>query len=506
MTPVRRQLRSRSVSQGQSPNKTPRLQDRSKSPTSEVADATGSSTSQPRSRGAATRNLDEGAAQERLGSEANGEMDLSLRGLYGRVGNELLTSQAHVQRVQWACTASAGIGLNLGQIKKTIHNEGVLLTAYREQVKGFAEQYLTFMRDPQGGQKPISWFAGKDASWFERRLLNKHKDCQEKGVVDGVYVWNQWLHMRSQIDNEAMIAWNTVTKNGTQVIASGCDAMQTHDRMLQAWYEASFRSAGAVCDSLKKSNDTMWAKLGVTGEHAQCVLHGADCLFGRVPSDWRPKAYLVFCHMGPPADILGPYYAFRMGPEAGFFPPYNYGYEFRELFSALKSTDGPPAPGAHGGAHIEHTRITPHGFSNMSRSAQKMKDRAESPHDEDVSDDESEKEKVKALKALTRSLTDVAGASENSTQMHVSTDLASIKSDHAAVNNLFLTILQHLVATYQAADASDFRVRMQRLQALQHRIQEYQKSGGAQALAEITAKVTGVTSRNDVDGQLFVFD
>jgi hypothetical protein len=135
-----------------------------------------------------------------------------------------------------------------------------------------------------------------------------------------------------------------------------------------------------------------------------------------------------------------------------------------------------------------------------------MKDQAESPHHDDVSDDESEKEKVNVLKALTRSLSDVAGGSENSTQMHVSTNLASIKSDHAAVNYLFLTILQHLVSTYQSADASDFRVRMKRLQALQLRIQDYQKSGGAQALAEITAKVTGVTSQQDVKGQLFVFE
>ena len=285
-------------------------------------------------------------------------------------------THANIQMIQWYILCVAGIEVNLGKLQKTSQNEEKLKACYVRNAQGVAAHYWSFSVDKHGGDKNHQWMHGRDAAWLEKRLI--HRDNGLATAIDGRYLWSQWKdNLRTEIENEAMVAFNMVTNNGTNFEISGGDAMTVHDRFMQAWYECNLdRSKGKKAPSeIKKQSIESWQKFQPGDATAAiCPLpylgHGDDCPYGRAPPKIHPpKSYLAFIAMGPLADIMREYYDQFEQPACGWFPPLKTDPGFNVFFTTNKSKSGPPeADPRTGGAQKESAGI------DLSRSAARLDD------------------------------------------------------------------------------------------------------------------------------------
>ena len=319
--------------------------------------------------------------QRSLSHEFQDAGDLVVKKMY--YAEDRVDTLSNIQMLQWYILAAVAVDINLGKIQKRADTCKSVYDAYVKKCDGVAGRYWTFMLDERGGKKPLQWIHNRDVAWLDKRLQYRDNECSHQ--ITGEYLWSQWQdQLRPQLEAEAMVAWNLVTSNGTNLVVSGGDAMTIHDRFLQAWYETNAdRSKSKKNPStVKEENADKWKKFAPEDPRASvCPLpqlgHGEECPYGRAPPKHAPpKAYLAFIAMGPIADLLADYYSEMEEPEGGWFPTFHCEPAFQQLLGTNKTKGGPPATDPKtGGASKETSSV------NLSR---------QSARDADLEDDDSD--------------------------------------------------------------------------------------------------------------------
>ena len=293
----------------------------------------------------------------------------SVREFPARVsGNDWVGSQLTIFQLQWYILAHAGMQVNLGKLTHASVNYAKIMKLYTDQVPGVAEGYWAYMTSPLGGRKGSKWVANKDVAWLKERLMHKSSTLDARNRITGNYLWNQWVDtkgLRAQIQDEALIAWNIITRNGTEVEQSGKTFEEVWKQVVQQWYEQTINRSmpkGRDYASIKAESADLWQAAAYSPHsddkipRAECCIpregHGADCRLGHMPPDYpMPKSYLVMMCMSPAADYLAAYHeTHRDSNDLEHFPPLCHDKKFDDMFGSITMSSQAPAPGASGGA------------------------------------------------------------------------------------------------------------------------------------------------------------
>ena len=281
-------------------------------------------------------------------------------------GTDRVDSLNTIFQLQWYIIAQVGMQIQLGKTNHRDANHRLMMDAYKQQVPGVARGFWKYMTHDRGGRRGNSWCNGHDLPWLEKRLMHKNGNFEPKNAVGGQYLWNQWTGpsgLRSQIQEEAWPAWQFVTANGSEVVMSGRDIIQTKDFLMQMWYEQSVRRNGTkdqTCAEIKQQSAQAWEKSPCSAHHddarpkGECCVprpgHGANCEIGQMPPQYKlPNAYLVMMCMGPIADHLRVHFE-QFTNDEPHFPPFERCRQFDDLFAGLTISGQPPPPGDSSGA------------------------------------------------------------------------------------------------------------------------------------------------------------
>ena len=129
--------------------------------------------------------------------------------------------------------------------------------------------------------------------------MHKSSTLDARNRITGNYLWNQWADtkgLRAQIQDEALIAWNIITRNGTEVEQSGKTFEEVWKQVVQQWYEQTINRSmpkGRDYASIKAESADLWEAASYSPHvdpaipRAHCCIpregHGADCQFGQMP-------------------------------------------------------------------------------------------------------------------------------------------------------------------------------------------------------------------------------
>ena len=447
-------------------------------------------------------------ARGSAGSESGSEQEHNAGGIQGPQvlvdHGETLDSYRHIQNCQWYLIGAVGMELNLG---KTLHAPDLMdkmLRAYTARVQGFAEDYMRYETDEQGGGKKQAWTKNKDADWLAARLLSKsgggHKPKQD---VTGDYLWAQYKLLKAEVESELHPAWLEVTDAGTYPHKSGDGPLDVYHRWLQLAYEKGLdRKAGTNASRVKQENAAKWKS--IVSADATCPLagrgHGEACPYGRMPPNAPlPKGHMLYTHMGPLAPILGRHHKHMDTSQKGIYPPYEEDRSFQEMFGTLTS-GGPPALSSDGGARVPGGRKVD-GGSALSRRALALRDleSEQSCHDAQEGGSDWRAQCAQAAKDLssTCAASKEAMSTAHTSVMHLNATPKELLDAASVVNQVFLEFFRSLKQT--PSFQKDLAHRRQQLEALQTAIERDIANNGPHTAASLQSKLQQVLESEDDD-------
>jgi hypothetical protein len=242
----------------------------------------------------------------------------------------LINNDHQVLEFQTYCIINAGVNAGLGDegmVRQRMFDKK-MLTKFRENINTLGREYYSLMaRD-----HPLQ--ISKKGTWIMSEV--EYVDLLSK----------QWGEC------DATPAWNELLQKYPDVKASGQDTEWTQRALAQLWYERDCLAAKAKKDKsdTKTKNDNHWKKHAPEDMH--CLLHGADCDWGK-NIEFHPKEWMSFVCMGPPAYIIGPYLESHVMASV---PPYDKYGPFLQLLTQ-QSSAGPSPMGVKQEKHMDTSRV-----------------------------------------------------------------------------------------------------------------------------------------------------